>query len=138
MNKALFLAISAVFLAAGCASTSTSSTAASGNTITLEEALQKSAETRQKLIDAKQSYQNAKTAAEVASGQKTAADAAKEQFQQKADAAKQQIENEKSTLIIGLAKQYLNGVDIALRIEKLQAQTGALKDSCAMKLLKGE
>ena len=50
----------------------------------------------------------------------------------------QQIENEKSTLIIGLAKQYLNGVDIALRIEKLQAQTGALKDSCAMKLLKGE
>ena len=50
----------------------------------------------------------------------------------------QQIENEKSTLIIGLAKQYLNGVDIALRIEKLQAQTGTLKDSCAMKLLKGE
>lgn len=50
----------------------------------------------------------------------------------------QQIENEKSTLIIGLSKQYLKGVDIALRIEKLQAQTGALKDSCAMKLLKGE
>ena len=50
----------------------------------------------------------------------------------------QQKKKKKSTLIIGLAKQYLNGVDIALRIEKLQAQTGALKDSCAMKLLKGE
>ena len=104
MNKALFLAIFAIFLAAGCASTSTSSTAASGNTITLEEALQKSAETRQKLIDAKQSYQNAKTAAEVASGQKTAADAAKEQFQQKADAARQQIENEKNAWKELLAK----------------------------------
>lgn len=104
MNKALVLAVFAVFLAAGCASTGDSSTAASGNTITLEEALQKSAETRQKLIDAKQSYQNAKTAAEVASGQKTAADVAKEQFQQKADEAKQQIENEKNAWKELLAK----------------------------------
>lgn len=49
-----------------------------------------------------------------------------------------QTENEKSTIVIGLAKQFMNGVDLALRIEKLQAQTGALKESCSMKLLKGE
>ena len=32
----------------------------------------------------------------------------------------QQIENEKSTLIIGLAKQYLNGVDIELKNFRLK------------------
>lgn len=39
----------------------------------------------------------------------------------------QQIENEKSTLIIGLAKQYLNGVDIALRIEKNSGSNRSIK-----------
>lgn len=96
MKKILPLAVFALFLAAGCASTGSGTTATAGKPMTLEEALQKSAETRQKLLDAKQSYQNAKTAAEVASGQKTAADVAKEQLQQKADAAKKQIEDEKN------------------------------------------
>lgn len=96
MTKILPLAILAAVFAAGCASTGSNAASAANQTMTLEEALQKSAETRQKLMDAKQSYQNAKTAAEVASGKKTATDAAKEQLQQKADNAKKQIEDEKN------------------------------------------
>lgn len=98
MKKLLPFSVCALFLAAGCASTG-STTASANKTMTLEEALQKSAETRQKLMDAKQSYQNAKTAAEVASGQKSAVDVAKEQLQQKADNVKKQIADEKAAWI---------------------------------------
>ena len=93
--KKMMLFVAAAVLAAGCASTGTTSSTGTAQPMTLEQALQKSAETRQKLLDAKQSYENANSAAEVASGQKTAADAAKEQLQQKVDNAKQQIQAEK-------------------------------------------
>lgn len=96
MKKTFFFTVTAAVLAAGCATTGTTPSATTANQpMTLEQALQKSAETRQKLLDAKQSYQDAKTAAEVASGNKSAVDAAKEKLQQKADNAKQQIQSEK-------------------------------------------
>ena len=95
MKKTILLAFVAAVLAAGCASTGASTSTTTVKPMTLDEALQKSAETRQKLLEAKQSYQNAKTAAEVASGSKTAADVAKEKLQQKADETKKQIQAEK-------------------------------------------
>ena len=95
MKKTFLLAVTAAVLAAGCASTGTTTTTTANQTLTLEQALQKSAETRQKLLDAKQSYENAKNAAAVASGQKSAADVAKEQLQEKVDNAKKQIQAEK-------------------------------------------
>lgn len=96
MNKLLPLAVVAALMAAGCASGGSSASGAAKQTMTLEEALQKSAETRQKLIEAKQSYQNAKTAADVAAGKKSAADLLKDQLQQKADNTKKQIADEKN------------------------------------------
>lgn len=96
MKKMILLAVVAgAAVLTGCASTSNNTTVSNPQILTLDEALQKSAETRQKLLDAKQSYQDAKTAAEVASGNKSAVDAAKEKLQQKADNAKQQIQSEK-------------------------------------------
>ena len=95
MKKTLLLAVIASALGAGCASTSGTQATTANQTMTLEQALEKSAETRQKLLDAKQSYQNAKNAADVASGKKTAADVAKEQLQQKADETKAKLQAEK-------------------------------------------
>ena len=99
MKKLMLLAISAATLSAGCVSTGTQQTAAStaNQTITLEQALQKSAETREKLLEAKQAYQNAKLAAEVAAGKKTVTQAAQEQVQSQLDTAKKQIEDEKNS-----------------------------------------
>lgn len=48
-----------------------------------------------------------------------------------------QIENEESALIMGLAKQMINNGDLILRTEKLMAQTKALKESYAYKLING-
>lgn len=70
MKKTLLLAVIAAALGAGCASTSGTQATTANQTMTLEQALEKSAETRQKLLDAKQSYQDAKNAADVASGKK--------------------------------------------------------------------
>ncbi|MBR4591733.1 MAG: hypothetical protein IKO35_00805 [Elusimicrobiaceae bacterium] len=99
MKKLSLLACTAL-LAAGCASTGTtgSSTSAAANIqpMTLDQALEKSAQTRQKLLEAKQQYEQAKTAAEVASGQKTAAQAAQEQVNKQINTAKKQIEDEKN------------------------------------------
>lgn len=95
MNKTLLLAVIAAALTAGCASTGTTQATTANQTLTLEQALEKSAETRQKLLDAKQSYQDAKNAADVASGKKTAADVAREQLQQKTDDAKRKLQAEK-------------------------------------------
>ena len=97
MKKLALFVLAATVLSAGCASTETQTTASTANqTITLEQALQKSAETREKLLEAKQAYQNAKLAAEVASGKKTVADAAQQQVQNQLDTAKKQIEDEKN------------------------------------------
>ena len=49
----------------------------------------------------------------------------------------QQIENEESFLVMQLAKQMINNGDLILRTEKLMAQTKALKDSFAYKLING-
>lgn len=40
-----------------------------------------------------------------------------------------ETENEQSYLIMGMAKQFLNGADLVLRGEKLLAQNKALKES---------
>lgn len=48
-----------------------------------------------------------------------------------------QIENEQSSLVIGLAKQMINNGDLILRTEKLLAQTRALTHSYAMELIDG-
>lgn len=48
-----------------------------------------------------------------------------------------QIENEQSYLIMNLAKQMINNGDLVLRTEKLMAQTKALENSIAYKLVNG-
>lgn len=48
-----------------------------------------------------------------------------------------QMENEQSTLVVGLAKQMINNGDLILRTEKLSAQCKNLKESYAMKLVAG-
>ena len=64
MKKTMcLLTLCAMALCAGCAGTNTAATPSAANTpMTLDEALQKSADTRQKLIDAKKQYEAAKTA----------------------------------------------------------------------------
>ncbi len=98
MKKTLLTVLTAAVLATGCVTTGTKTetNTTSTQTITLEQALQKSAETRQKLLEAKEAYQNAKTAAAVAAGTKTAADVAKEAIEEKIDSAKQQLADEKA------------------------------------------
>ena len=84
-----------VFAFAGCASSQTETTSAAKN-ITLEEALQKSAETRQKINDAKAAYTAAKEADEAANASSSALDSAKNAVKEKIDNVKQQIEAEKN------------------------------------------
>lgn len=48
-----------------------------------------------------------------------------------------QIENEQSSLIVGIAKQMINNGDLILRTEKLAAQCKNLSKSHAMKLVAG-
>ena len=47
------------------------------------------------------------------------------------------VENEKSGLILGIAKQMINNADIILRTEKLMTMTGSKKNSLAMELVVG-
>jgi len=95
MKKTLLCALVAGVFAAACASTGTTPTNNTAQTITLEQALQKSAETRQQLEQAKQSYQAAKTAAEVASGSQTVSQAVQNQVQKQINTAKTQVQAEK-------------------------------------------
>lgn len=44
-------------------------------------------------------------------------------------------ENEQTALILGLAKQFINGADLVLRHESLQAKVKNLKDSKMEKLI---
>lgn len=102
MKKTLLTVLTAAVLATGCVTTGTKTetNTTSTQTITLEQALQKSAETRQKLLEAKEAYQNAKTAAEVVSGTKSTSDVVtdviKSAVQDKIDSAKQQLADEKA------------------------------------------
>lgn len=99
MKKILCLtALCAVTFAVGCATTGANSEASTANkTLTLEEALQKSAETRQKLLEAKQAYENAKAAAIASKENNTdfTTELAKQVVQSKVNDVKDQIEAEK-------------------------------------------
>lgn len=95
MKKIAVLGILATF-AMGCASTgSTTAATTSNQTLTLEEALQKSAETRQKLQEAKQAYQAARENSDAAkTNNNTVASQIKSQIQQKVDNTKNQVNTE--------------------------------------------
>ena len=63
MKKMILLAVVAgAAVLTGCASASNNTTVSNPQILTLDEALQKSAETRQKVLDAKKSYEAAKSA----------------------------------------------------------------------------
>ena len=98
MKKLALLTLA--FATVGCATTgtteSTSASQINAQTITLEQALQKSAETREKLLDAKKQYEQAKLASEVAAGKKTVTQAAQQQIENQLDTAKKQLKDEKN------------------------------------------
>lgn len=89
--------LGAVAFTAGCASTDTTAASTANQPLTLEQALQKSAETRQKLQDAKSSYESAKTAAQASKTNNTSltTELAKQAVQNKVNNAKQQLKDEK-------------------------------------------
>lgn len=80
----------------GCASSGSTATSAANTPMTLDEALQKSAETRQKLMDAKEAYENAKAAAEASQENNSSfsTEMAKQAVQSKIDESKQKLQNE--------------------------------------------
>lgn len=96
----LCLLAAALLVCPGCASNNTA--ASTANTpMTLDEALQKSAETRQKIQDAKKTYTNAKNAASSSSSPSSAAnkitaEVAKAAVQSKVNDVKQKAEAEKN------------------------------------------
>ena len=95
MKKIILLAILAVAAGlTGCASTSNNSAVSNPQILTLDEALQKSAETRQKVLNAKKSYEAAKSAQNSAAAN-TAAELGKAALKEKVNTAKSQIEAEK-------------------------------------------
>ena len=91
----LTLAVATVGCASMGTTQSTTSTQTAAQTLTLEQALEKSAQTREKLLKAKKQYEQAKLAAEVASGKKTVTQAAQQQVENQLDAAKKQLQQEK-------------------------------------------
>ena len=94
MKKLVLLGVLAA-LGVACASTGSTSTATTANQpMTLDEALQKSAETRQKLQDAKQAYQSAREASAAAEASNSITDQVKEQIKQKAATTKNQVDSE--------------------------------------------
>lgn len=99
MKKTAILSVLCCSVLLGaCAGAGTASAPTSANTpMTLDEALQKSAETRQKLLDAKKAYEEAKTASENAQKNNTSvtSELAKQAVQNKVDQTKQKIEAEK-------------------------------------------
>lgn len=98
MNKIISLSLlAALALSAGCATGSNTAASAANTPLTLEEALQKSAETRQKLLDAKAAYENAKAAAQASQENNTSisSELAKQAVQNKVNNVKQQLDAEK-------------------------------------------
>ena len=95
MKKIILLAVVAgAAVLTGCASTANNNTVSNPQILTLDEALQKSAETRQKLMDAKKSYDAVKSAQNSAAAN-TAAELGKAALKEKVNTAKSQIEAEK-------------------------------------------
>ena len=98
MKKSLFFLFAAALLTGACATADTTTATTANQTLTLEQALQKSAETRQQLEQAKQAYQTAKTASEIANGSKTVSQALQDQVQKQLNTTATQLENEKKCL----------------------------------------
>ena len=96
MKKVIFVALLAA-LVAGCATGNSSTVADSTQPLTLEEALQKSAQTRQKLQEAQEAYQkakNASAAANAANTNNTVTEAIKTQIQNQISTSQTQVSNE--------------------------------------------
>ena len=99
----LSFALLCAFGLAACATTGATATETAdaeettNKILTLEEALQKSAEARQKIIDAKNAYQNVKDAADASQANESSltAELVKQAIQNKVDDTKEKIEAEK-------------------------------------------
>ena len=96
MKKTLSLAVLAVLFVAGCATTGTQTTSEANTPITLDEALQKAAQTRQQLQEAKEAYQNAKAAATASkqNGTSITTELAKQAVQAQIDNTTTKVNNE--------------------------------------------
>lgn len=98
MKKIVSLvALASLTLATGCATTGTTTETSTANTpITLDEALQKAAETRKKLEEAQTAYKNAKAAAQASkqNGTSITTELAKQAIQTKIDNTKNQVNTE--------------------------------------------
>ena len=93
MKKLMLLAVFAAFVA-GCATTTSDTGETSTQILTLDQALQKSAETRAQLEQAKKNYQSAQAATDQASGSASISDTVKTQVKQKVAESKAQVDNE--------------------------------------------
>lgn len=93
MKKMMLLAVLAACVA-GCTTTTYESGETATQVMTLDQALQKSAETRAQLEQAKKNYQSAQTATSQASGNASMADTVKAQVKQKVADSKAQVDNE--------------------------------------------
>ena len=96
MKKVLSLSVlAALALTVGCATGNTADSSANTQ-ITLEQALQKSQETRQQLEQAKSAYQSAKSAAQASkqNGTSIEVELAKQALQNKVNATKSQVDSE--------------------------------------------
>ena len=93
MKKMMLLSVLAA-LAVGCTTTTSETGTTSTQVMTLDQALQKSAETRAQLEQAKKNYQNAQTATNAASGSSSMTDTVKTQIKQKVADSKAQVDNE--------------------------------------------
>lgn len=98
MKKTVTLSVlCALCLASGCATTGASSASSANTPMTLDEALQKSAETRQKILDAKQAYEDAKAASEASKENDTnfSTELAKQKVKSQLEETKAKLEAEK-------------------------------------------
>ncbi len=94
MNKVFIAGVfAAAALCVACAHNTTQATTAN-QTITLDQALQKSAETRQKIKNAKTTYQSAKNATGDSSTSVDVVNATQKAVKEKIDTIKQQVKDE--------------------------------------------
>lgn len=98
MKKTVSLAILVGFFLVGCATTSkeAAQTTSANTPITLDEALERAAATRQKLEEAKAAYENAKAAAQASkeNGTSFETELAKQAVQNKIDETKTKVNTE--------------------------------------------
>ena len=95
MKKFMFPLLAAAVVGVGCATTDNNTTASTvAQNLTLEQALQTSADAREKVLSVKQTYDTVKTVSGATSGQNSLTDAAQNQVQKQLDTAKTQIKEE--------------------------------------------